>query len=249
MQITHFGIKIKDKSSNYINKESFISSKPEGMVGWNESHYEAQRQKASLNYDLNMRFFNTLNHNEFDEYTKKLYKKFGLKECIDLKSLDNVSGLYILILDKHKQLYIGQSNNIKKRIQQHWNRNMSLERLIFGTIIDSIISIDCFGALDTSRIYYIETTNSNLLYNLEEKVVSFTDIKYLLNRTAGGIGSPSSYTLDKKDALISIVANKTKRNYVNLITKDEIHKLQQIISEDEFNTWYLSKYPELSNIN
>ena len=48
MSILHFGIKIQEKPSNYINKELYLSAKPEGMRGWTDEHYAKQRLKADL---------------------------------------------------------------------------------------------------------------------------------------------------------------------------------------------------------
>ena len=42
MIITHLGINIKDKPSNHINKELYLSAKPEGLPGWTEDHYAKQ---------------------------------------------------------------------------------------------------------------------------------------------------------------------------------------------------------------
>lgn len=73
MGIEHLGVNIQEKESNYINKEIYLSAKPEGMM----------------------------------------------------------------VLDYYKQVYIGISNNIKKRIMSHWNGKKSLERLIFENIFES----------------------------------------------------------------------------------------------------------------
>ena len=37
--IIHFGIKIKEKPTNYINKDIYLAAKPEGMAGWDENSY------------------------------------------------------------------------------------------------------------------------------------------------------------------------------------------------------------------
>ena len=66
MNILHFGINIKEKPSNYINKAVYLLAKAEGMYGWKEKDYDAQRLKASLNYDLNMRYFEALDENSFN---------------------------------------------------------------------------------------------------------------------------------------------------------------------------------------
>jgi len=128
MRITHFGIMIQDKPSNHIDKAFYLSAKPEGMSGWTESHYTKQIAKADLNYDLNMAYFKSLDFDEFNSYIMQKCKKHKFVECFNLNELDNKTGVYMLILDDFKQVYIGQSDNIKRRIISHWNKRKSLER-------------------------------------------------------------------------------------------------------------------------
>ncbi len=59
----------------------------------------------------------------------------------------------MLVLDEYKQVYIGQSTDIKSRILHHRSKKKPFDRLIFGSVENSILSIDSFGALDTTRIY------------------------------------------------------------------------------------------------
>ena len=238
MELLHFGIKIKNKPSNRLSKELYLSAKPEGMRGWEEKHYEHQKVKASLNYDLNMRFFESLDFAIFNSYIEEKVKKHKFIECIDLKELSNTTGLYMMVLDKYKQVYIGISGDIKRRIQNHWNRRKSLERLIFGDVFTSIIPIDSFGALDTTRIFYIKNSS---IYKLEEKIVKDFQGLYLLNRSAGGIGSSDTYTDSKQMALIATLANRVKRNLIPFTTLEE---LKNIFTEKQLQFYY-RQYPEL----
>lgn len=240
MRISHFGIMIQDKPSNHIDKAFYLSAKPEGRPGWTEAHYTNQIPKADLNYDLNMAYFDSLDFEEFNSYLQKNCKKYKFVECFDLNKLDNKIGVYMLVLDDYKQVYIGQSNNIKREIISHWNKRKSLERLIFGDVCSSILSIDSFGALDTTRIFYIETTST---YKTEEKIVRQFFSGYMLNRTAGGIGSQETNTDDETLAKLSIVANRKTRNLIDFL---EINKLKQVVSESEFEYYYLKRYPELT---
>ena len=154
MNIVHLGITIKEKAGNSITKEHYLASKPEYMTGWEQHHFVEQLAKASVNYDLNMRFFDSLSDKKFNRHLSAQCRKHRMKECVDLNELDGVSGVYIMVLDDYKQVYIGQSKNIKKRIVTgHWARTKSLERLIFGDVCTSVISIDSFGALDTTRVF------------------------------------------------------------------------------------------------
>ena len=239
MSIMHFGIKIHDKPSNHINKELYLSAKPEGMYRWTKEHYKRQIPKAELNFDLNMAYFNSLDTVSFDEYLKKQCKKYKFIECFDLKELESVSGVYMLVLDQYKQVYIGISDtNIKRRIISHWNGKKSLERLIFGDICNSILSIDSFGALDTSRIFYIKTHST---YKTEDQIIKSFESMYLLNRTAGGIGSIDTYTDDSQAATLAIIANKKKRDLTSFL---DVERLKNIVTESSFR-YYLDKYPQL----
>lgn len=239
MSILHFGIKIHDKPSNHINKELYLSAKPEGINGWTEEHYKTQKLKADLNFDLNMLYFNSLDENSFNEYVKKQCQKYKFIECYDLKDLEAIIGVYMLVLDHYKQVYIGISDsNIKRRIINHWNGKKSLERLIFGDVCNSILSIDSFGALDTTRIFYIKTF---LTYSTEEKIVKSFNSRYLLNRTAGGIGSIDTYTGDSQTASMAVVANKNNRDLTTFLAPE---KLKAILSDSSFS-YYVNKYPQL----
>ena len=238
MSILHFGIKVLDKPTNHINKASYLAAKPEHMPGWTEEHYPMQIQRAGLNYDMNMQFFETLDAAHFTSYIEKQVKKFKMKECIDLTTLDGVEGLYMLVLDAYKQVYIGISGDIKKRVLSHWRKWKSLERLIFGDICNSILSIDSFGPLDTTRIFYIE---SNSTYKLEEKVLKAFDPVYTLNRTAGGIGSYETYTDTQSSALLAVAAHRRGKN---LVPFADVHRIKEIVPESDFK-YYLSRYPEL----
>ena len=239
--INHFGIKIVEKPKNHINKELYLSSKPEGIRGWDENSYELQRIKADINYDANLKFFESLDEHKFNKMLNKLVRKFRLKECKDLKKLDGVNGLYVMVLDKYKQIYIGITEDIKFRIHKgHWTKTKSLERLIYGDMFSSRISIDSFGSLDTTRIFYTNTNKD--LYLLEEKIVDYASDDYILNRTKGGIGSYSTYTDDKQSALLSAIADRKKRN---LIAFTNLKRLEEL-PKDSIR-YYLEKYPELKD--
>ena len=238
MRIAHFGIMIQDKPTNHINKDLYLSAKPEGMTGWTESHYTKQIAKADLNYDLNMAYFNSLDFDEFNSYLVQQCKKFKFVECHDLTDLDNKMGVYMLVLDDYKQVYIGQSDNIKRRIIIHWNKRKSLERLIFGDVCNSILSIDSFGALDTTRIFYIETIST---YKTEERIVKKFFSGYMLNRTAGGIGSYETNSDSEVMAKLSVLANRKTRNLIDFL---DVNRLKSVVSESDFK-YYLRRYPEL----
>ena len=85
------------------------------------------------------------------------------------------SGIYILVLDKYKTCYIGQTGDITKRILRHWSRT----DYFTGT------GIDLFKAFDTTRIYVVECDKNSLDKN-EYEIVKELDSGYTLNVLSGG---------------------------------------------------------------
>ena len=148
------------------------------------------------NYNLNMRYFENLNKNEFDNSLNKilgLKKNSDLKEVYDLKQYIGTKGIYILIIDKYKQIYVGQSKrDIVERIIRHWKRKIEFENLLVGKTSETKISIDSFGILDTTRIF-IEVINPDYYNNSmkiddrEEYLVKSIPDKFLINKVGGGI--------------------------------------------------------------
>lgn len=172
----------------------------------NEFCIEHQK-KCLINYDLNMNFFNKIEYTDFEKIINKLknrYKK--LEEIKDLTHYEKKSGIYILVLDEYKQIYIGQTNDIKKRILQHWTRKKQFFQLIFGEIDKSILSIDSFGALDTTRIFVYETDDFYKQLDLEDKIVNYVPKDYILNRTKGG-----DRGLDNNEIVINTLATANNR--------------------------------------
>ena len=103
-----------------------------------------------------MRFFASLDRQRFEEKINCLLNKNREFVAVtDLTQYDNVSGYYMMVLDKYCQVYIGTAVNIKRRIQQHWSKSKSLDRLLFPmyAVEKSALSIDSFRALDTIRIF------------------------------------------------------------------------------------------------
>lgn len=203
---------LEDYKQNPEKRQKYYDN--EECTIYSDSWCEKHKNDCLVNFDYNMNYFNNLNWENFDKKLNKLVK--SSKKIIEVKNLKeylNVSGVYILVLDKYKQIYIGLSTNIAKRIQSHWSAKKEFDRLIFGKVENSILSIDSFGALDTTRIFVYPTYD---YYLVEEKLVSLMDPMYLLNRTAGGIGSVETYTDDKTSALLAVAANRKKRDFDNI---------------------------------
>ena len=156
-----------------------------------------QQAKALYNFDLNMSFFDSLCEEEFMEeinYFQDKHKEF--KEVKDLNEYNNVGGIYVMVLDEYKQVYIGVADNIKKRILEHWRNKKPLDRLIWGNIENSILSVDSFCSQDTTRIFVSKRED----YREHEAVAidTFFPSKFILNRTGGSLTNPMEAAKNNK---------------------------------------------------
>lgn len=210
--IKHFGVNVLEKSSglkltreNYVEKIVFKDSHVKKH--YTDSVIKKHTEDYLYNYDRNMKYFRSLSKEKFNEELMNFVgENINFEEITDLTSVNGTSGYYIMVLDEYAQAYIGTSRDIKKRMQQHWNRQMYFDRMIFGDKEDSILSINSFRALDTTRIFVYLTTNT---YNLEDKLINQLDKKYLLNRTAGGVlGGLSEAIANRKTRDLSIEKRK-----------------------------------------
>lgn len=216
----HFGVKlIKRKYSLYMNREEFalIDTKPSlpmfkyllQMSVYTDDTYteykkewcEEYRKLCLQNYDLNMKYFSLLDSSDFNNAITIFNKTHsGFKKINNLFDFDGASGYYIMILDMYKQAYIGKSNNIKRRIQQHWSCTKSFDRTLqpMYAVKTSCFSIDFFRALDTTRIYVWERSLSE---EVERKLIDDFPKIYLTNRIGGDItsGIEALLTLNKRN--------------------------------------------------
>ncbi len=165
---------------------------------WCTQHYE----RCIKNYNLNMAFYKSLDKVKFEDKVSAFLKKYRcFKKVDDLKEYEGESGYYLMVLDKYKQVYLGTSDNIKKRIQGHWRIRKSFDRLLFGSVTESRISIDSFRALDTTRIYAFKTWKT---YDNEDEYLNFFPDEYVCNRIAGGemeLGTLQAWGTRKKREL------------------------------------------------
>lgn len=143
-----------------------------------------QREAALENFDLNMAFFARISPDSFEHALSELLaKNASLRPVTDLRALDGAEGVYVMVLDEYRQAYIGQARDIRARIRKHWTGTKQFDRLLWGDKHTSVLSIDSFRALDTTRIFATRTTRAN---SLETKLVRDFPPDYLLNRIAGG---------------------------------------------------------------
>lgn len=240
MSYYHFGVTIHDTTLQHIDKEVYLAAKKELPEEQYRDHYALKVKQADFNYDVNMAYFASLDHDDFDAYLSQFVQKYQLTECFDLNTLTGQSGVYVLVLDEYKQVYIGLSGNLKTRIMQHWSRKMSLDTSIYGLVCDSILSINAFGALDTTRIFYYLTES---VYKKEEEMEDACDPRYRLNRAKGGIGSTETYTDDALSAKMAVAANPRRRDYSEFI---DIERWRAVAKYEDLR-FGPQRYPKLAN--
>lgn len=197
----HFGLKIiEGKHGLKLTRENYaIVSNKNSLVRFSQDIYAdkegriysdewcvEQLENCLKNYDLNMLYFSLLSHEDFKAEINKFleYNKCFL-EIFDLNIYEEKLGYYIMVFDEYCQLYIGTTNNIKKRIRQHWSKSKPFDRLLFpmGAIDSSILSVDSFRALDTTRIFVYLTERT---FDDEDEFINQFSTKFVCNRLAGG---------------------------------------------------------------
>lgn len=182
---------------------------------YTEEYVSKHYADCMTNFDLNMAYFEKLDSNQFNRYLSLFVKKNKFREITDLQEVAGASGIYILVLDKYKQVYIGKSqsaNGMKSRILSHWSRKKEFGRLIYGRVDTSILPIDVFGALDTTRIFVREYRGSQDLDVAEQHLVEKFDAKYRLNRVAGGLNAEADSPLRNIQLLSSMQNRNLKQN-------------------------------------
>ena len=168
---------------------------------YNEEFIKRNKEAILKNLNLNLKFYTELDSEEFNknlDKVLKLKKNNGLKKVTDLKEYIGKKGIYIMVLDKYKQIYIGQS---KRDV---------VERIINGKVNESKLSIDTFGMLDTTRIYIEDIdplyyNNSEKIDKREEYLINSIPEQYLINKVGGGL------RLDGIDSLKSFIDTYKKR--------------------------------------
>ena len=154
---------------------------------WCESYQEV----ILKNFDLSMEHFSKIDAEEFNDAIERFLKKNKkFEKVIDLKEW-NGPGYYLMVLDDYKQAYIGTAQSIRRRIQQHWATTKEFDRLLFPmyAVEKSIMSIDVFRALDTTRIYAYRTGRT---YISENRFIKDFPPDFLCNRIGGGLGDKNA---------------------------------------------------------
>lgn len=181
---------------------------------YNEEFIKRNKEAILKNLNLNLKFYTELDSEEFNknlDKVLKLKKNNGLKKVTDLKEYIGKKGIYIMVLDKYKQIYIGQSKrDVVERIINHWKRKVEFENLLIGKVNESKLSIDTFGMRDTTRIYIEDIdplyyNNSEKIDKREEYLINSIPEQYLINKVGGGL------RLDGIDSLKSFIDTYKKR--------------------------------------
>jgi len=181
----HFGVWIKKSDKNRISRDNYAMIDEKSIETYGLSFCEEHQEKCLINFDKNMAYFKQIATEEFEYALQTLIaSNKKIRQVFDLNDCNKTSGIYVMVLDEYKQVYIGQSRDIKKRIMTHWSKQKPFDRLLFGKVNDSVLSIDSFGALDTTRVFVLETGDLDACeIRLQKKISS----DYKLNRMAGGV--------------------------------------------------------------
>ena len=155
-------------------------------------------KRALRNFDLNMRYFSHISKADFEAAVNEILQhNLHGQPFIETASLTDyvgVPGFYIMILVGYRQMYAGVTRSVSGiagRIQQHWNAKVPLDRLVFGGETESILSIDSFRALDTTRVIVCPMTGVDMSDDAWQAAEAWlTDEiipqRFLLNRCSGG---------------------------------------------------------------
>lgn len=168
---------------------------------------QMQQKRCLINFDLNIDFYSKLDESEFVKEIGSFKEKYPeFTEVNNLNEYDGVEGYYIMILGGYRQVYVGTSTNIKRRIMQHWSKNKEFDRLLWPPgnkgVYESRLAIDSFRALDTTQIFVYPTSSSNL----EDELKTFFSDKFVINRIMGGL-------IETPADILNAVASTQSRNF------------------------------------
>lgn len=187
--LEHFGMKIGDSSIGYkLTRDNYvrISRKSTFIIGevYDDEYCRDHAINCLINFDYNIDYFKSLDSKEFNsEIDKFLEINPQFKSVIDLNDYRKKPGFYLMILDEYCQAYIGGSSDIYNRIHDHWVDQKPFDRLIFGYVDSSILSIDSFRPLDTTRLF-VHTIDDT--YTAEDRYINTISPTFMCNRTIGG---------------------------------------------------------------
>lgn len=152
-----------------------------------------QRDRALVNFDLSMRYFDSLDPGEFEAALGRvLAAGRTFKPVASLPDWDGVEGCYVMVFDRYKQFYVGETCDIRRRIKTHWFARKPFDRVLFGSEYNSIFPVDELRPLDTTRLYAARSRNP---FSMEERAEKAADQRFCLNRVGGGEMTPLALAL------------------------------------------------------
>ncbi len=215
----HFGVRVPAGKAGYTMTRDFFAYPRRGVkerlprhlftdVQWNERAWMFQdeahsrssdmfllvnRDAALRNYDLSLSYFASLDADDFEDALETVMAAGrSLRPVESLREWEGVAGAYVMVFDKYRQFYVGQSSDISRRIRQHWTKSKPFDRVLFGSVYDSIFPVDELRALDTTRIFAARTSNPT---GVEQRAEASADRRFCLNRMAGGAVTPVALML------------------------------------------------------
>lgn len=200
--VKHFEIPLpRSEDELRLTRENYICTTRDGRyylergrLRKSPEEWDAVREGALRNYDLTMCYCERLRRDDFEHAIERLPEEFPVLEPVDdLTDWTDVPGVYVLVLDDYKQAYVGLARSrggIRQRIVVHWQRKLAFNRLLAGAPEQSILSIDSFRALDTTRILAARVGDGPdaavEAARLECAVFESVPEAFLCNRTAAG---------------------------------------------------------------
>ena len=191
----HFGIRLPRRDGGHkLTRENCICTTRDGRYYFEDdwlkddpAAWEAHREAVLRNFDLTMAYCARLPRGPFAQAIEEALSEFPcLQEVSDLNEWRGVKGAYLLVLDEYKQCYVGQTTaagGIRQRIIVHWQKKPAFDRMLSGPVERSIMGIDCFRALDTTRIFAAATDEAG---ELEGALQECLPDAYCANRTRAG---------------------------------------------------------------
>jgi len=183
----HFNSRFYESKYGWkLTRETYIPNITDPVKKlYSKKELKEHLEKYYINFDLNMEYFKKLKKEEFDKSLNKFLKKYPeFQKLENLESTKNMSGYYIMVLGEYKQVYIGTGKDIYKRLRRHMSDNQDVDCLIWGSVTNSILSINSFRPFDTTEIYVYFTSKT---FESENKYIEEFSDKFVLNRTCGGI--------------------------------------------------------------
>lgn len=188
----HFGKTLRAKDGGHrLTRDNYCRINTKSSFGngrvytdeWCQKHIK----KCMINFDKNIDYFSNLNRDDFAADINNFIKNNSFFHDVkNISDCNGLSGCYVMVLDEYCQVYVGISKNIGQRIGVHWSKTKEFDRLIYGNVNTSKISIDSFRALDTTRLFIFESDNDDELVKIEDEIMDQFDPKFISNRIYGG---------------------------------------------------------------